>query len=84
MDSVSNERLEAAKTIEDFIEGTGGIWDWDEFITATKFRDPLVLKIQAECLMTADRYPTSSGWCNDQGIELMRGFIIELRHKASI
>jgi hypothetical protein len=32
-------RDEVATIIENFVEGTGGKWDWDDFTTGTTFHD---------------------------------------------
>lgn len=56
------------RTIKEFLDGTGGPWDWDDFIS---FRTgyPEWDAVQKFCLSLPNNYPpTEKGWCNEDGI----------------
>jgi hypothetical protein len=57
------------KSIRDFLEGTGGKWDWDAFISIPTGY-PELEAVQKFCLTISDEYPStkSGGWCNAEGI----------------
>jgi hypothetical protein len=75
-------REETAITIEAFIDGTGSPWDWDDFLHTTT-KDNLITDIQRQCVSLPDTYPPdkANDYCNDKGIEALRGFIRELRNE---
>jgi len=42
-------REEVAQYIENFVEGRGGEWDWDDF-TSVRIKDPHLDRIRRQCL----------------------------------
>ena len=46
-------RAEVADIIEQFVDGTGGRWDWDDF-TSTKIADPELDAIRVRCIELHD------------------------------
>ncbi len=42
-------REEVAQYIENFIDGRGGEWDWDDF-TSVAIKDPYLDRIRRQCL----------------------------------
>jgi hypothetical protein len=72
-------REEVAKSIEDFVNGAGGPWDWDDFISC-RIADEELEAIRIKCLRTQSEYPSGAiGWCNEEGIEVLRELAKQLR-----
>ncbi len=70
---------EAAKVIEDFVNGTGGPWDWDDFISV-RIADEELEATRIKCLRTQSEYPGGPNqWCNDEGREVLRSLAEQLR-----
>jgi hypothetical protein len=74
---------EVATTIENFLNGVGGRWDWDDFI-CFQITDPQLDEIRERCNALSTEFPaTERGhYCGPDGFEVMRGFIRELREPA--
>ena len=67
------QRTYVIQTIRDFLDGTGGPWDWDDFISIpTGYQD--LDAVQSFCLgLPADYPPTErGGWCNSDGLHELR------------
>ena len=77
-------RAEAAHYIEDFINGTGGRWDWDDFISLRIKNDAELEAIRHRCArLPAEFPPVKPGtYCSDAGIELLRAFLLSLKSRA--
>lgn len=78
--------LEVAKTLEDFVEGTGGKWDWDDYITATTFPDdPYLQEVQSRMVNLSGEFPAGphAGYCGVDGFEVIRGYVRDLRNQAA-
>lgn len=73
--------LDVAVILENFANGGGGTWDWDAYMTE-RFSDPKLSRIQGHCMMLPERFPTQSGWCNEQGIEVIRQYARQLRNDS--
>ena len=74
-------REDVAKAIEDFVNGCGGAWDWDDFISC-RIADEELEAVRIKCLRTQSEYPSGAiGWCNEQGIEVLRDLAKQLRSK---
>ena len=72
-------REEAAKAIENFVDGTGGPWDWDDFISV-RIADEELEAIRVKCLRTQSEYPGGPNrWCNDEGLEVLRSLAKQIR-----
>jgi hypothetical protein len=76
-------REEVAKTIEEFINGTGRQWDWDGF-TSIRLDDPELEAIRQKCVaLPAEFPPTARGaYCSDAGLQVMRDLAKDLRSSA--
>jgi hypothetical protein len=72
--------IEAATVIEEFLDGTGEKWDWDDFIHA-KIEDPRVDVIRQICNELDSIYPgrRAGEYCGPKGEIIMRGLVKELR-----
>ena len=63
---------EVAKTIENFVNGDGGPWDWDDFISVQIANEELE-SIRIACLRTESEHPGGPNqWCNEKGLEVLR------------
>ena len=73
-------RAEVAKAIEDFLEGTGQPWDWDDF-TSVRISDSSLESIRQRCAQLDLEFPPeeSGQYCGPAGFEVLRGFVRELR-----
>lgn len=76
---MSLTRSEATAYIRDFLDGTGGKWDWDDFISA-KTDDPRVDRIRRTCAELPNRYPPTrrDHYCSDEGFGVLRDLLTEL------
>ena len=73
-------RAEVAQCLEDFLEGRGGRWDWDDFISI-RLKDPELESIRLRCASLPERYPPERAghYCNEEGMGIMRAFLSDLR-----
>jgi hypothetical protein len=73
-------RSEVADIIEAFLAGTGGDWDWDDFISFP-LADPELDSIRIRCdRLPADFPPTALGqYTNDAGLDVLRKYVTDLR-----
>ncbi len=62
-----------AKTLEDFLEGRSGTWDWDDFIS-TPLDDPALERIRRESARLPDTFPpvTAGEYCSPEGMARLR------------
>jgi len=76
--------LDAARIIENFVNGTCGPYDWDEFLNGSK-KDTDLQKIREECEHVECNYPASNEheWCNDDGGRALMEIAARLRHEAA-
>jgi len=77
-------RGEVADIIENFLDGRGGEWDWDEF-TSISIKDAYLDGIRCKCASLRDEYPPQkpNEYCSDAGAAIMRNFVKELRERAA-
>jgi hypothetical protein len=78
--------LEVAKTLEDFVEGTGGKWDWDDYISAMTFPDdPYLQEVQSRMVNLSGEFPAGphAGYCGVGGFEVIRAYVRDLRNQAA-
>jgi hypothetical protein len=77
---VTRSHQEVANIIESFVEGTGRNWDWDDFCSheiENRELDAIRLKC---CELSSSHPPIAKGqYCNDEGIELLRETVKNLR-----
>lgn len=72
---------EVATYIENFVNGTGKDWDWDDFISCPIADDELDA-IRIKCSQVQDDYPSGGkGWCNEEGVRVMLALAKRLREK---
>ncbi|OGV68263.1 MAG: hypothetical protein A2283_11790 [Lentisphaerae bacterium RIFOXYA12_FULL_48_11] len=56
-------------TIDEFLDGKGGPYDWHDFVTHHSYKDPYLESIRKECASIARKYPSEEkkDWCNEHG-----------------
>ena len=71
---------EVANTIDAFVDGTGGRWDWDDFISVP-LSDPKLENIRREAASIPSRFPSNRAnmWCSFEGIEELRALSRRIR-----
>lgn len=70
-------KSEVAEIIEQFLDGTGGPWDWDDF-TSIRIADPELEAIRVRCVEL--HHATISGqYCGPDGLAEMRRMVDQLR-----
>jgi hypothetical protein len=72
----------AITSIRNFLEGTGGKWDWDDF-TSIPTGFPDLEAVQNFCAHLSITHPHPSAYCNEDGFNLMRQRLEELEHGLS-
>ncbi len=74
------QRAYVIETIRDFLDGTGGKWAWDDFISLpTGYPD--LEAVQRFCLTVSNEHPPPAGqggWCNAEGFRELRRKLEEL------
>jgi hypothetical protein len=75
---------EVADTLEAFVEGRGGPWDWDNYMSDTFFDDPYLKDIQQRMIRLSEEFPAKRGmgFCSAEGIQVIRDYVRELRSRA--
>lgn len=70
---VRRTNLEVADIIESFVEGSGRHWDWDDFCSL-KIENGALDAIRLKCANVSFTHPsqTGHGYCNEEGIQLLR------------
>jgi hypothetical protein len=74
-------RLEVAQILEDFLEGSGAQWAWDDFTSASSVAEERLEEIRRRCVHLRQEFPPKHPreYCNDEGRDVIRRFIAELR-----
>ena len=75
--AVEYTKAEVADIIEQFLDGTGGRWDWDDF-TSVKIVDPELDAIRMRCVELYDA-AARPAYCGQAGMSEMRQMIQRLR-----
>ncbi len=72
---------EVADTLEAFVDGHSGQWDWDNYMSATFFTDPYLKDVQQRMIHLSDEFPAQKGggFCNAEGLAVIRAYVRELR-----
>jgi hypothetical protein len=70
-----------ARHIKNFLDETGGNWDWDDFTTIRITNDPQLEKIRLRCAGLRKEYPPKNPheYCGPEGEKYLRGILLELR-----
>ena len=81
---MTQEMDEAMVTIREFLDGTGNMWEWDDFLSVPP-RDPAVIAIQGFCRQLRADYPplNTRDYCSAAGKDRLRTFIANLMRAAS-
>lgn len=76
---------EVADFIENFLDGRGGAWDWDEFITLP-IRDHDLDRIRIRCAELPEIYPPGEGeaYCAAEGEAELRHIVNTLRSLSAM
>jgi len=76
-------RKDVADEIERFLTGTGGSWDWDDFVSV-QFDDPELEGIRKTCASLPMLYPPTvdSAYCDEQGVDVLRSILRNLRAQS--
>ena len=74
-------KLEVAQILENFLQGTGGPWDWDDFISVGTVADERLRQIQRHVNLLSEEFPPEKPgeYCNKRGRDVIRRYIEELR-----
>jgi len=73
-------RDEVIRTIEQFIDGTTGDWDWDDFVIVAD-ADPILERARRRCVHVTELFPPEGPhqWCGPKGLDELRQVVHELR-----
>lgn len=82
MRSSKVSRLEVAQILQNFLDGTGKPMAWDGFTLGMSFDDDYLDRIRIRCARLSEEFPpaVSSEYCGEQGREIIRNYIRELRN----
>ena len=71
---------EVADIIENFLDGAGGKWDWDDFCYFS-ITDPYLDSVRIQCSELSLNCPTTEKghYCSQAGFEIMRELVAKLR-----
>lgn len=74
-------KLEVAQILQDFLDGTGQPWAWDDFTLGPSFEDSYLDRIRVRCLRLGEEFPPTKPhhYCSEQGLEVIRAYIRELK-----
>jgi len=74
-------RQDVAKILEDFLEGKGRAFDWDDFISGPPITDCSLEEIRVRSSGLCEEFPpdTPNKYCSEQGIQILRDYIKQLR-----
>ncbi len=73
-------KADVARVIVNFLEGTGGPWDWDDFISIP-LHDPSLEAVRLLAARLPDVYPPSEAghYCSEPGLAELRQLAEDLR-----
>ena len=73
-------RQQVAKVLDDFLDGTGGKWDWDDF-TSVPLADPELEAIRVKGMLLPAEFPptTRTEYSNEQGRQVLRNLANQLK-----
>jgi len=83
VENILRDRQEVAEAIEGFLQGSLGVWGWDDFI-AVKQRVPELEHIRSECAALPGKFPPEKPgeYCGKEGMELLERYLRQLRGEA--
>lgn len=81
---MTTEMRDAIVTIEEFLDGTGNMWGWDDFLSVPP-RDPMVTTIQGFCRQLRTDYPPTDRheYCSAEGKARLRLYLEEVRSQGA-
>lgn len=70
--------------LENFINETGEIWEWDDFISIP-IENKELNEIRILCASLREKYPPliKGYYCNDQGVEFLRNILSDLKNNKN-
>jgi hypothetical protein len=76
---VKRTSAEVSKILSAFVEGSGGDYDWDDFISSP-IADPALDAIRLRCGGLPEEFPPDKAnhYCNDDGVSLIRYYAHQL------
>ena len=79
MGKIDLNKKQAAEIIKDFIDGKGGKWDWDDFISIP-IKDRYLDSIRERCAGLPEEFPPEKGggYCNKDGLKVLQNYVNEL------
>jgi hypothetical protein len=79
---MTTEMQEAIVTIEEFLNGTGNMWSWDDFLSVPP-RDPMVTAMQGFCRQLRTDYPPVDRreYCSEDGKVRLQLYLAEVRNQ---
>jgi hypothetical protein len=79
---LTNQQI--AQILDDFLEGRGSPAAWDGFTLGMSFDDAEHEKIRLRCLRLGEEFPPAnpSEYCNEQGREVIRQYVTQLRSEV--
>ena len=77
-------RLDVARVLEEFLEGTGGPYAWDDYTLGMRFEDKQLEDIRLRCARLSEEFPpTQRGhYCSEPGLDVLREYVRQLRATA--
>ena len=84
MRKIGRSRAEVADTIERFVDGICGRWDWDDFCSAPII-DFHLDAIRMRCIDLPKEFPPveKGHYCSSAGIEMLRQIVRQLRQAVA-
>jgi hypothetical protein len=84
MKKVNLNNQQVAQILEDFPEGSGCKWAWDDYTLGMSFEDKDLEDIRLRCLGLSREFPPNNPneYCNEQGFAVIRDYINQLRTRS--
>ena len=75
------DRAEVAKMLENFLRGTAGDWDWDDYIQGMEYSDSTLEGIRQRFVNLSNEFPPRipNEYCGEEGLKVIESYIAELR-----
>jgi hypothetical protein len=75
---MTQEMADAVDTIREFLDGSGNMWAWDDFLSVPP-KDPRVTVLQGFCRQLRADYPplNRQDYCSDAGKDRLRAFLAD-------
>jgi len=67
--------------LEDFVEGKGSRWAWDDYTLGMSFEDEYLEEIRIRCVGLSHEFlpDNPNEFCNEQGRNVIRDYVKQLR-----